>query len=456
MENAHAVYLLSASPKLNPVQRNWAFGFSLALVPKTRVLVLRVNKSLTQMPRTNRSDGTPAEAPNKRKLTEIFIKKTAPRARTFLVWDTYQRGLALQVRPTGHRTWKVIYSYHGRPRWYHLGNAAAIGLSDARKLARRIMFAVAEGKDPAAEKKAERSKGTFKELATRYVDEHAKRRNRSWKQADALVRRHLLPRWGKLQAASITRSDVKTAIAGITAPIVGNQTLAAASAIFSWAIREGIVALNPCALVERNETKSRERVLADSEIPAFWKTFDDAGLVTSTALKLILLTGQRPGEVAHMRREHIVDGWWELPDKPVPALDWPGTKNGHSHRVWLPVPAQTLLAEMPETGAVFSGQATRSDAAMRKACAKLGVERATPHDLRRTHGTTITALGFGREAMNRVQNHVEGGIASVYDRHGYSEENKRIMEAVAQKIMLLVDGGSAANVVPFVNRVSNS
>ncbi len=80
------------------------------------------------------------------------------------------------------------------------------------------------------------------------------------------------------------------------------------------------------------------------------------------------------------------------------------------------------------------------DAAMRAVCAKLGVERATPHDLRRTHGSTITALGFGRDAMNRIQNHKEGGIASVYDRHGYAEENKRVMEAVAAKIMSLVEG----------------
>ena len=164
------------------------------------------------MPKTYRSDGTPAAAPNKRNLTELYIKKTAPRARTFLIWDTFQRGLALQVRPSGHRAWKAIYTHHGRPRWYHIGNADAIGLADARKLAHRIMFAVAEGKDPAAEKKAERSKGTFEELATRYIEEHAKRRNRSWKQADALVRRHLIPRWGKLQAADISRSDVKAAV----------------------------------------------------------------------------------------------------------------------------------------------------------------------------------------------------------------------------------------------------
>ena len=113
-----------------------------------------------------------------------------------------------------------------------------------------------------------------------------------------------------------------------------------------------------------------------------------------------------------MRREHIADGWWTMPGDPVPALDWPGTKNGESHRVWLPAPAQALLAEMDETGLVFvgprGGAVDKLDAAMRTICAELGVERATPHDLRRTHGTTIAALGFGRDAMNRVQNHKRG------------------------------------------------
>ena len=273
------------------------------------------------MPKTYRGDGTPAAAPNKRNLTELYIKKTAPRERTFLVWDTYQRGLALQVRPSGHKAWKCVYTHHGRPRWYHIGNAAAIDLSDARKLAHRIMFAVAEGKDPAAEKKAEHSKGTFEELATRYVEEHAKRRNRSWKQADALVRRHLLPRWGKLQAADISRSDVKTAIAGITAPIVGNQTLAAASAIFSWAIREGIVAVNPCALVERNRlqqqlelvkdpqfTLTRQKWIADEngvkqfrelrkKVRAWWRT-DPTGAVVLTVRYGARVIEFAPGKAA--------------------------------------------------------------------------------------------------------------------------------------------------------------
>jgi integrase len=393
----------------------------------------------------------------KRRLTELSVRKLPPAAATYLVWDTHQRGLAIRIHPTGRKAWYVVYSRRGRPRWLHLGDAGAVGLADARQMAAEAMLAVAKGKDPAAEKRAQRGSGSFEELAQRYVETYAKKNNKSWQQPDRLVRRYLLPRWEKLQAAAIVRADVKTLMGSIAAPVLANQILAAASAIFSWAVKEEIVAGNPCRGVDRNQTKSRERVLSDSELPRFWSALDDTGLVASSALKMILLTGQRPGEVSHMRREHIVDGWWEMPGELVPALGWPGTKNGESHRVWLPKAAQALLAELADdasTGFVFQGARGRParglDAAMRAICAKLGVERATPHDLRRTHGSTITALGFGRDAMNRIQNHKEGGIASVYDRHGYAEETKRVMEAVATHIMALAEGQLAVGkVVPL-------
>jgi integrase len=393
-------------------------------------------------------------APNKRKLNHLFVKKLKPQPRPFMVWDSTQRGLALRMEPTGYAAWKVVYPFGGRPRWFHIGSTAAIGLSDARKMASRIMYQVAEGKDPCAERKAERGKGTFEELAKRYVEQHAKRKNKSWKQADALVRRHLLPKWAKLQAAHIARSDVRAMMARIDAPITANQVLAAASAIFSWAIREEVSGIkeNPCQGVERNATQSRERILSDGEIPKFWIGFDEADFLRGLALKMILLTGQRPGEVRHMRSEHIEDGWWSLPGAVIADLGWPGTKNGANHRVWLPTPAREILAELSATGFVFAGARGNAidklEEVMRAISSELGVEKATPHDLRRTHGTTIASLGFGRDAMNRIQNHAEGGIASVYDRHEYADENKRVMEAVASKIMSLMSG-SPDNVIAF-------
>jgi integrase len=255
-------------------------------------------------------------------------------------------------------------------------------------------------------------------------------------------------------------------MAKIEAPVLANQVLAAASAIFSWAIKQEIivgravvagkevVVGNPCHGIERHETRSRERVLSDSELPLFWQAFDAADLVRGSALKVILLTGQRPGEVACMRREHIIDGWWQMPGEPVPAIGWPGTKNSQSHGVWLCPAVREIIAELTDDkaeGFVFASihgrPITNLAAAMALICAKLGVERATPHDLRRTFSTKVTGLGYGREALNRVTNHREGGIASVYDRYRYGDENKKIMGVVAKHILALAEGESKSNVV---------
>lgn len=395
--------------------------------------------------------------PNKRKLNELVLRNLKPRNRPYLIWDSLQRGLAVQVQPTGHLAYKAIYARHGRPRWYHLGRADAIGLADARRLAGKVMVLVAEGKDPQADRQAERHCGTFAELAAQYRD-HASKKNKSWKQSDALVQKHLMPRWAKLLAAEVTRSDVKAMVARVEAPIVANQVLAAASAIFSWAIKEEVagVKINPCRQVDRNPTTARERILADSELPKFWAAFDQVGPVEGAALKMILLTGQRPGEVSHMRTEHLVDGWWIMPGKMVPAVGWPGVKNGATHQVWLPKAARQIIEQIGNSGMVFpaarGGAIGGLAAAMQKICRQLGVERATPHDLRRTHGSKV-ALLCNREVMNRIRNHREGGIADVYDRNRYGEQNKNAMETVADCFMALIEGhDDDDNIVTFKNK----
>ena len=79
--------------------------------------------------------------------------------------------------------------------------------------------------------------------------------------------------------------------------------------------------------------------------------------------------------------------------------------------------------------------------------ADLKIERATPHDLRRTCLTTITRLGFGRDAMDRIANHKTSSVTDVYDRHGYADEDRRIMAAVARHVLGVVGGTGATNVV---------
>jgi hypothetical protein len=102
-----------------------------------------------------------------------------------------------------------------------------------------------------------------------------------------------------------------------------------------------------------------------------------------------------------------------MPGAPEAATDWPGTKNSHSHRVWLTEPVQAILAELDDedgqTGFVFSaarGEGAVGVLALQKAkrpiWAKLKVERATPPDLRRSCLTTVTGLGFSRDDMDRI------------------------------------------------------
>ena len=112
-----------------------------------------------------------------------------------------------------------------------------------------------------------------------------------------------------------------------------------------------------------------------------------------------------------MRREHIIDGWWQLPGEPVPALGWPGTKNGESHRIWLPK-AGTGPARRAGRRAhrLRVRRAARSSGPWARRRDAGGLQASSASSGRRRticaeHGCTITALGFGREAMNRIQNH---------------------------------------------------
>jgi integrase len=371
------------------------------------------------------------KAKDKRTLNDMFVRRIKPGDKLFNVYDAKAPGLVLRVYPSGRKTFAFVYNVRGRTRWFTIGSA--IPLSDARRMATKLRTEVlVDRRDPASERKQDREAGTFAQLASRYVEEKAKPKNKSWKQAEALVKKHLLPRWGRQVAKMITRADVRAAIGAIESPSVANQVLAAASAIFRFGVKMEVVPSNPCTGIESNKAPSRERVLGDSELAQFWPHL-------TPPLRVLLLTGQRPGEVRNMRREHIKDNWWELPGPEIPALKWPGTKNKRNHRIWLPRAAREIIGE-GDSGHVFS-RADELDAVMRDICKKLGVtEKVTPHDLRRTHGSTITKLGFGRGAMNRIQNHKEGGIADVYDRHEYVAENQKIMEVVAEYILELAEG----------------
>jgi integrase len=413
-------------------------------------------------------------------LTEMFIRNVQSDDSRTLYWDEKQKGLALSVEASGTKSFKFIYSIHGNVRWYHIADVRAIGVKMARDFTRQLYAKVIQGIDVQAEKTVKRKAGTFDELARRYIEEHAKPKLKSWDQSQYKIEAYLLPEWKRKQAQDIKRGDVKAMFNAISArgsKAAANQALAQAKTIFKWALREEVanITLNPCEGIELNATKAGERYLSDTEIPVFWNEIETCHLIRSRALRMILLTGQRPGEVSCMRwadldigehqmtdqngRESEYEGaWWTLEGEPSRDGTWPGVKNKQTHRVWLSGPAMTILneVEVEKVGYVFPSSRGNPVGGIGKImidlCEQQGMESARPHDLRRTHGTLITGMGFTRDQMNRIQNHKAGGIADVYDRFGYQDESRHIQETVASRIMGLVSEQPDEKVVPLVKR----
>jgi integrase len=156
-----------------------------------------------------------------------------------------------------------------------------------------------------------------------------------------------------------------------------------------------------------------------------------------------------------MRREHIEPNgyWWVLPGQRIPALGWNGTKNGDDNHIWLPQPLRELIGD-GATGFVFTngngGPVSKVDKLMRRICKEIEIERATPHDLRRTHQTLLARCGASLDLVDRIGNHRMKKIRRTYVHYDYRPEIQRAMEVTAAFIMDLVEGRRPDNVIPLV------
>jgi integrase len=350
--------------------------------------------------------------------------------------------------------WRCLYNFRGETTWMTLGDDRNHTTNEARDWARRLIGQVADGRDPRQEQIEKARADTFWELMDKFIAEYAEKSLKRWDQISYLLGRFVPTSFRELKANEITTADVGAVIRPLTdRPVLARQVLAAISSVFGWGADFGLVASNPCRQIRRKrfKTKSRERVLSDEELKKLWR---EATGEAGRALRLLTLTGQRPGEVAALRLEDVgvpngtpAGAWWTLPGEP--ARSWPGTKNGVTHRVWIPA------AAIPFLPTATSHRHWEYPAKLRRKMWKLMkriIPRTTPHDLRRTHGTMITKLlGFGGEvAMDRIQNHVRRGVTGTYDRHDYSAEIIDVMERVAARVVELTREGEVIDVMDRV------
>lgn len=395
-------------------------------------------------------------------------------------------GLAIRVSPGGRKTWALTYRIGRRQRRWTIGTYPVISLASARKKARFALAQLDAGIDPAERKRASRENATFDDLSTAYV-KHAKVKKKSWAQDDLLLRSVLLPAWKHRAVKDIKRRDVKELLAEIIERrkfVMANRVQALISTIFNYAVREEWLETgNPAALIEKQPETSRNRVLTDGELRALWSALDYAkslrrvdsestrpaiAPMIARGLQVLLLTGQRSGEVFGMKWQDVElqDGWeaakmvsgsWTIPAT--------ATKNKQVHRVPLVPSVVDLLREAKAEGPtdnrwVFGGDkggsvAARASKAMRAllraGAIQFDIHR---HDLRRTAATEMGRAGVPRATIAHVLNHIDRGsrATQIYDRYDHDSEKRKTLELWARRLDEILGSHEASRVLPFTNR----
>jgi integrase len=370
-------------------------------------------------------------------------------------WDSTLPGFGCRLRG-GSKTWLIQYRVNGRQRREALGDVRKVGLEAARKVARQRFAQIELGVDPALEKakrniEAAATALTLAEVARRYLD--AKRdelRHNTYRAA----RLHLTEHWKPLAGrpiGSIGRADVAAQLQTLVKErgrIAAARSRANLSALFSWAMREGLVDGNPTIGTNQPDrgVASRERVLGGVELAALWKAApdDDRGRI----VKLLVLLGCRRQEIGGLL-------WSEVDlDRGSLLVSGARTKNRRTLVLTLPAAALEILHSTPRRGDfVFGGgHAFNSWSALKAQIdANSGVADWTLHDIRRSVATHMADLGVQPHVIEQILNHQSGhkrGPAGIYNRSSYEREVRAALALWAEHVLALVEG-RASKVLAF-------
>lgn len=378
-------------------------------------------------------------------LTDLQLKRLVPRNERFEVGDG--KGLYIRVSPTGTKTWIFRYLFEGTPRRMTFGKYPFLTLAEAREVHGKALADVERGVDPGAvalEAKRERKAApTFSDLLAELWDIELQHK-KSGAETKRLLEKDVTPAWGKRRVQDITRRDVVLLLDSIRAraPITANRVHGALGRAFNFAAERGIIVDSPCTRIRKPVEKPRERVLDDDEILAFWRGLDSIDIYPATrlALRLILITGQRPGEVAGMSWAEISGDVWTIPPERM--------KNGIEHKVPLVGMALDLLDEVRgilggEEYVFASSRNGGKKAITVRSLARsvtrhqeeMGIKVAfVPHDLRRTVRTRLAELGVDDVVAEKVLGHQLQGILKVYNQHAYAQEKRTAILAWERRL----------------------
>ena len=428
-----------------------------------------------------------------KQFTDRFLASIKPKDKKFVIREG--RGFALQVLPSGSKSFLYIFELGKQKGYLQLGSYPTISLAEARFAYNDAYNLVKKGIDPRAQIKAAKEElrkkaadnvtavveehtfqslvdegipegyvpSTVEQLAAVYYIMYSTVNHGSDTRRNLLyhIKSGIVSTIGKRLITEVRRKDAIELIQGIASRVPGQagNVLKAGRQIFEYALHMEWVESQPFLKITKTVPKAGpkqcDRTLDDDEVFQAWTEISKSPSSDSVkrALKMILVTAQRSGEVSQMQSEQIKDRWWTIPAEV--------TKNGREHRVYLTDTALSLIGN--RKGYIFpTGRGNRKHVAVntlaqainrgylsddvvklvgtRKIKARkepyFGMTPWSPHDLRRTARTNMPRVGVSDEHAEEVINHTKPGIIGVYNKYRYDKEKQ---EALQKWELLLLD-----------------
>ena len=424
-------------------------------------------------------------------LTKRTLDAAKPAAKDYQIWDTKVRGLGVRVYPSGARGFILQYrNAAGRTRKMALGRYGILTVDQAREKATKLLGAIIDGRDPSQDKRENRHAKTVGELADLYLREGSvekpNKKLSSWETDRSNIERHIKPLLGPRIARGLTKLDVarfqadvavgKTAKDEKTGPRgraivrggngIASRVLSVLSAMMTFGEGRGIVPSNPTKGVEPFRGRKTERFLIDTEVEILGEALvemeGDGSLpwVASAAIKLLLLTGARRGEILALR--------WDEVDTDRGFLRLQDSKTG-AKVIRLAAAARSLLATLPRASqwvlptakgpGHYVGLPKHWDAVRARANA-IALARAERegrslkgapsfddirlHDLRHSFASFAVQSGGSLFLVGKVLGHTQSRTTERY-AHASDEPLLATAELAAQRIARALGGSKKTN-----------
>jgi len=378
-----------------------------------------------------------------------------------MVWDTSLAGFGVR-RQRRDRIYVLKTRIGARQRWFTIGKHGTWTVDKARREARAILGEIDRGRDPATKRDADSKAPTMTKAVERFLREEidVKRRKSTAAHYRDLWKRQAEPVLGRLKVVDVKFQDIADLHYGLrNTPIAANRTIAILSSFFSWCERHGLrdKYANPVVGVEKFKEKSRQRFLSDRELGRLGIALAKAERKETetswalAAIRLLIFTGMRRGEVLTLRWQHV------NADKAMLTL--PESKTG-SRAVYLSAPALAVFASLPRVArnpyVIVGERAGRHLINLRKPwkrickVARLGDVRL--HDLRHSFASVGASGGVSLPIIGRLLGHTQGATTERYS-HLSADPVRAANEAVGSQIaaMLL---GKKAQVVALSKKAS--